>query len=443
MTNQHPRIGVSVVIHDQQGRVLLGLRSGRHCPGTWGLPGGAVEDGEDPIEAARRELEEETGLHPKAIRQHAVPYLSTVFEDGQHWVTIFFEAEYCGEPEVMEPAKCEQWAWFEAGSLPAPLFPAIGDGAVLRADRWTHGHGWEDIDGMTESDDWIAWAQRVSGSEEMDAGKLREAVATGLVVSSRADRALYFEGYDADLMGPRHSQPTARQWLHRYVMGDVVGPKSFNDLAHAKIEEAVAEAYRHCKAQMTVKLAADLREAVEAKLDEWRKNGLPEPGDLVRSGDDVCIATRTVAGEVWGNWAGKYGYGATRVPTTDVVVLAKAGTPRAQEAAARLPPPFSESAATESAPKEAVAPTEPRWEVLEGMHMAEHNGCGLLVFWRDDDEDEALLDPEEDERTERWVACVTVDLGCPAWVMENLASLEDAKDAAVGLAARCGPVARE
>lgn len=129
--SSQPRVGVSIVIHDEQGRVLLGLRSGKHGAGTWGLPGGAIESGEDPAAAARRELEEETGLRPALMSRCFVPYASTVFEDGQQWVTLFFEAEYCGEPDVMEPEKCEQWAWFDLGSLPSPLFGALGDGSVL------------------------------------------------------------------------------------------------------------------------------------------------------------------------------------------------------------------------------------------------------------------------------------------------------------------------
>ena len=96
--SSQPRVGVSIVIHDEQGRVLLGLRAGKHGAGTWGLPGGAIEPGEDPIEAARRELEEETGLRPTIMRRCFVPYASAVFEDGQQWVTLFFEAP--GDTEI-------------------------------------------------------------------------------------------------------------------------------------------------------------------------------------------------------------------------------------------------------------------------------------------------------------------------------------------------------
>ncbi|MET0422796.1 MAG: NUDIX domain-containing protein [Actinoplanes sp.] len=53
---------------DRQGALLLQLRDGNapYYPHVWGLPGGAVEPGETPAEAAVRELWEETSLTPSA-----------------------------------------------------------------------------------------------------------------------------------------------------------------------------------------------------------------------------------------------------------------------------------------------------------------------------------------------------------------------------------------
>jgi 8-oxo-dGTP diphosphatase len=53
---------------DRAGALLLQLRDGHapYHPNVWGLPGGAVEPGETPAEAAVRELWEETALRPEA-----------------------------------------------------------------------------------------------------------------------------------------------------------------------------------------------------------------------------------------------------------------------------------------------------------------------------------------------------------------------------------------
>ena len=49
---------VTIVLRDDNGRVLLG----RHAEGMWLLPGGTIEPGELPADAALREMWEETGL---------------------------------------------------------------------------------------------------------------------------------------------------------------------------------------------------------------------------------------------------------------------------------------------------------------------------------------------------------------------------------------------
>lgn len=56
----------SVLLVDPRGWLLLQERDEHPVidPGTWSLPGGHVEPGEDVLSAAHRELEEETGLVP-------------------------------------------------------------------------------------------------------------------------------------------------------------------------------------------------------------------------------------------------------------------------------------------------------------------------------------------------------------------------------------------
>jgi 8-oxo-dGTP diphosphatase len=70
------RIGAYGVVRDDAGRVLLARGSDRSAfPGIWSLPGGGVEQGEDPAVAVVREVYEETGL---TVR---VAGLRSVFSD--------------------------------------------------------------------------------------------------------------------------------------------------------------------------------------------------------------------------------------------------------------------------------------------------------------------------------------------------------------------------
>ena len=57
---------VAAVIRDDRGRILLQEKSSGE---GWSLPAGAIEPGESPEEAVRREVQEETGLiiEPKGI----------------------------------------------------------------------------------------------------------------------------------------------------------------------------------------------------------------------------------------------------------------------------------------------------------------------------------------------------------------------------------------
>jgi 8-oxo-dGTP diphosphatase len=66
------RISVKAIIKDDQDRILLL----REKDGSWELPGGGLEHGEDPKEALSREITEETGMQVAWISEFPVSFWS-------------------------------------------------------------------------------------------------------------------------------------------------------------------------------------------------------------------------------------------------------------------------------------------------------------------------------------------------------------------------------
>ena len=58
----NPKPTVSALVVDDQGRVMFARRAHEPSAGKLDLPGGFVEEGEDPLDALHRELREEAGV---------------------------------------------------------------------------------------------------------------------------------------------------------------------------------------------------------------------------------------------------------------------------------------------------------------------------------------------------------------------------------------------
>lgn len=65
------RRGVGVMLMNPDGRVFVAQRIDFKSE-AWQMPQGGIDAGEDPAEAARRELEEETGIPPRLTETVAV-----------------------------------------------------------------------------------------------------------------------------------------------------------------------------------------------------------------------------------------------------------------------------------------------------------------------------------------------------------------------------------
>ena len=114
-----PRFAVTAgaVVCDERGRVLL-LRHVLRRGSGWGIPGGFLTGGEQPEEAVRREVREETGLELGGVELAFVRALG-----GVHQVEIIFRGSMPSSAidGLKKGFEIDRAEWFETEALPDGL----------------------------------------------------------------------------------------------------------------------------------------------------------------------------------------------------------------------------------------------------------------------------------------------------------------------------------
>lgn len=120
-----PAVGIGIIIINDKDQVLIGKRKGSHAP-YYSIPGGHLELGESFEQGAIREIQEETGMTITAPEVICVTNnLKTYQSEGYHSISVIMTArQYSGEPQLLEPDKCEGWIWVDPTQLPKPHFDA-------------------------------------------------------------------------------------------------------------------------------------------------------------------------------------------------------------------------------------------------------------------------------------------------------------------------------
>ncbi|WP_211589015.1 nucleotide triphosphate diphosphatase NUDT15 [Allorhizocola rhizosphaerae] len=115
------QVGVGVFVF-RNGKFLMGQRLGAHGEGTWSVPGGHPEFGEELEDTAAREVKEETGLSIADVRFGALT--NDVFPvERKHYVTVWMTSRcLAGEERITEPDKYVRQGWYDFSDLPSPLF---------------------------------------------------------------------------------------------------------------------------------------------------------------------------------------------------------------------------------------------------------------------------------------------------------------------------------
>lgn len=113
-------IPASYVLYQLHGKLLFGLRKNTgYDDGNYSLPAGHLEPHEGPLEAARREFFEETGLDVLADSLDLVHVCFRKLHHQSERIDFFYlcTKDY-GAPRLQEPDKCDHWRFFELENLP-------------------------------------------------------------------------------------------------------------------------------------------------------------------------------------------------------------------------------------------------------------------------------------------------------------------------------------
>jgi 8-oxo-dGTP pyrophosphatase MutT (NUDIX family) len=121
--------GVAAVIRDAAGRILLQERSSGE---GWSLPAGAIEPGESPEEAVRREVLEETGLTIVPTRilgvfgGEAFRYVYPNGDAVEYTVVLYRCAVIAEHPDGPSDPETKSLRYFARREMPslAPAYPA-------------------------------------------------------------------------------------------------------------------------------------------------------------------------------------------------------------------------------------------------------------------------------------------------------------------------------
>ena len=129
---------LSVIVHTfvrrEPNQILLLKRQGTgFMDGYYSLPGGHVEAGETPSQAAVREVYEETELIVRKIE----PSVVMPFPGG--WDFLFESVEWDGTPTISEPEKCSALNWHDQFNLPQDVVPFLPRAIeLIQSNSWYH-----------------------------------------------------------------------------------------------------------------------------------------------------------------------------------------------------------------------------------------------------------------------------------------------------------------
>lgn len=129
MSAQVFRASVVLIVRRENGDLLAFERA--DVPGAWQLPQGGLDIGEEPVDAAWRELGEETGLGPHQVRLvHELP----------EWIAYEWPKDIRQRAKDGDRRRGQIQKWFLFGVIPTLDIAPRPDGVEFAAWQWMSPH---------------------------------------------------------------------------------------------------------------------------------------------------------------------------------------------------------------------------------------------------------------------------------------------------------------
>jgi len=133
-TPQEFRLGVGIFLINSEGKVFVGQRLDKFSE-AWQMPQGGIDEGEDPLQAVYRELEEEIGTSKATIIAQTPDWLS--YDLPQELIPQFWGGKFRGQKQkwflmkldgpdeliniATEVPEFKEWKWLEPALLPSVI----------------------------------------------------------------------------------------------------------------------------------------------------------------------------------------------------------------------------------------------------------------------------------------------------------------------------------
>lgn len=112
---RHPIVGVAIIPIQSDGSIVLVKRRDNQ---RWALPGGFIDWGEDAPTAAKREMNEETGLNIVSFGRLIGLYSSPQRDPRIHSICLTVEAVVEGDPKINDIGEVLEIRAFQPQEIP-------------------------------------------------------------------------------------------------------------------------------------------------------------------------------------------------------------------------------------------------------------------------------------------------------------------------------------